>query len=446
MRRFAPVGLVLAGCLSGGGHANSPAREVTGGVAEPVGEGAVAKEEAPVVAPSGRAMVASEVICGRAVRCGTIGRSQLEECLKGPGASRMTLVWGYEDRLGIPALVAAGRLKKVEGSVEACLEFLAKAGCWFDRTQAPKGCGYGAQLGEYAPGVPPGGVCTRWEECIDGFCTAQTACEGVCKARSPIGGMCDSDQICGDDAFCWEGTCRARAGAGEECGGHWQWCREGLWCEGYQAESENVHHWRPARNGKCSPGRGEGESCVPEHTMEDELCRPGLFCNWGEDRPVCRKPLGEGDECGWMEACGEGLACVGLKLGGSHPAGHKFGVRARGRCGRTLDAGDACDPQAFVSGCPRSMVCDEQKKVCRGTGLAGDPCVSSWITKQYPNDVPLRTDSCFSSHYCEVKTRTCRPQVASGERCVPQKFGVEDDPCFLGKCDEKTRRCKPVCG
>ncbi|MBL9107580.1 MAG: hypothetical protein JNL82_42225 [Myxococcales bacterium] len=432
--------VLLAGCVAGGGPATEPAREVTASAVEAV------EQKTEAIASTAKALEMHEVICERAVRCGQIGRSQLADCLMGPDGSRLTLVWGFERSLRIPELVAQMRLRPVPGSAQACLEFLAKAPCVYDRTQAPEGCGHGSRVEQLAPTVRPGERCTRWEECIDGFCAAQTACEGVCVARSPVGGACGSGQICTDDAYCWQGTCRARAGAGEACGGHWQWCRDGLWCDGYRPESESRHHHRPEQQGKCSPGRGEGEPCAPEHSMEDELCAPGLFCDWGEDRPVCRRPLAEGEACGWLDACADGLHCAGLELGGGHPAGHKFGVRKRGACTRALDAGDACDPRAFVSGCPQAMRCDADKRVCRSTGHAGDPCVSSWVTKPQPPDVPLRNEGCFGGHYCEVATRTCQRQKLQGERCTPQKFGEEDSPCFLGECDASTRRCLVECG
>ena len=120
-------------------------------------------------------------------------------------------------------------------------------------------------------------------------------------------------------------------------------------------------------------------------------------------------------------------------------------MKTPGRCARVLDAGDACDAAAYISGCPASMTCDATKKVCRSTGHAGDPCASSWITKPQPDDAPLRNEGCFSSHYCDMKTRTCKVQLARGERCAPQPFGVEDEPCFLGKCDAKSRRCATRC-
>lgn len=436
------IGLLLAsGCLSGGGAAPAPAG-VEGVVAPaPVSEAAVA---APASVAVSGGLDAGEVVCARALRCGTIGRSQLAECRKGPG-SRLTLVWGYGEKLGIPALVEQGRLRVVPGAEQACLEFLARAPCRLDPATAPRGCDGAPGFALLAPGVAPGGTCTRWDECIGGYCSAQVGCEGVCVAMAPLGAACGSEQLCEPGTFCWEGVCRARAGVGAECGGHWQWCEDGLMCEGYQRAVDDGHERRPAVNGRCSAGKREGEGCVPPPTSSREVCGAGLYCDWGADAPVCRVPAAAGEACGTQDGCAEGLACAGLELGGYHPAGQRFAVRRRGRCTPTLDAGDTCDPRAFVSGCPAAMVCDEQARVCRSTGHAGDPCVSSWVTQPHAPDRPLRTDGCFGGHYCEVATRTCQPQLGRGQRCAPQEFGVADEPCFLGRCDASTRRCVHEC-
>ncbi len=448
VHRLTPATLAFAACLSGGPASAPTPGEIT------AAEVPVPGPAAPVAsaAKSRSVLDRTAVVCARAVKCGTIGRSQLEECHKGPAASRLTLVWGYDERLEGPASRSvAAKWVPDAGAEQACLEFLADAPCRHHRhhrhhrADKPRGCSEGRAEDGRAPSVSPGGACSRWDECIDGFCTAQVGCRGTCKARSQLGGPCGSDQICGEDAYCWEGRCEPRAGVGAACGGHWQWCRDGLFCDGYVPANDNDHAYTREVQGKCSAGKLLGEGCVPPRTTIDDVCARGMFCDWGSDEPVCRVPGRAGDECRWEGACADGLLCVGLILGGYHPAGQRYATRQAGRCGPSLDAGDACDPRAFVSGCPTAMTCDEQRRVCRSTGHAGDPCTSSWVTGQHPQDVPLRTDGCFSSHYCDVKTRTCRPQRAPGESCTPQKAGVEDDPCFLGECHPKQRRCVVAC-
>lgn len=440
MRGLAIGMLMLAGCTSsGGGAASTPALPAT----PSSGVGSV-----PVVAatptPRGPLKV-EDVVCERAVRCGLIGRAQLDECREGPGRSRLTLVWGYDERFERERQVAKGRIKLESADAQACLAFLVDAPCKVWPATFPAGCDDSGPEPVQIAAVPPGGACSRWEECIDGFCTAQTACEGFCKARSPVDGPCDEDQICREDAFCWEGRCRPRADVGAECRGHWQWCKDGLICDGYRKGNDDDHYHMPEQPGRCSAGKLVGEDCVPPRTAGREVCVLPLYCDWGADQPVCREHLAAGAECRWVDACAEGLACVGLVLGGVHPTGTRLGVRQSGRCAPMLDVGETCDPLAFISGCPEAAACDPQQRVCRSTGHAGDPCVSSWVLKPPPDDAPTRSQACFSSHYCHVRTRQCTPQLAMGARCEPVAFGVEDSPCFLGECDAKTRRCAAVC-
>jgi len=71
--------------------------------------------------------------------------------------------------------------------------------------------------------------------------------------------------------------------------------------------------------------------------------------------------------------------------------------------------------------------------------------VSSWITKPQPPDEPIVNDGCVAANYCDVATRTCKPALAVGAKCTPQRQGVEDDPCFISQCDPKTKRCTAKC-
>lgn len=427
--------LCLAACAPGGGQAERP-----DGAAEPVATAPVVAD--PVIASTGP-LDRTSVICDRAVRCGTIGRTQQGECRKGPGASRLTLVWGSSDMLGIPDLVANRRLIRDPEASQRCLEKLATAPCRWDRSAPRDDCD--SQGDSHAPAVAPGGVCTRWDECVDGFCTAQPGCTGVCVARSPRGGPCHENQLCRDDEYCHEGRCAPRAGVGEPCGGHWQWCQDGLFCDGYVAANDDDHAFRREQPGRCSAGRRRGEDCAPPEHVAGEVCGSGLFCDWGGERPVCSDPLAEGAQCRWIDACADGLVCAGLVLAGRHPAGRRYAASRPGRCTRSLDDGDACDPDAFVSGCPAAMTCDPQRRVCRSTGHVGDPCTSSWISTPQRDDVPPRTQACNSAHYCDVATRTCKLQLPLGARCEPVASGVEDSPCFLGDCDPKTRKCAAKC-
>lgn len=440
MRGLALTFVCLAACVPGGPADSPDVAPLPATAAAPT---------TPTTAPAPPAppgpLDRITVICDRAVRCGTIGRSQLDECREGPGRSRLTLVWGSEEMLGVPRLVAAKRMTPVPAATRACLAYLATAPCDLDRTKTPRSCSESG--GEVlAPAVPSGGACERWEECIAGHCSAQPACTGICIARSPIDGPCGNELLCTEDAFCHENRCRARAPVGAECRGHWQWCQDGLFCDGYRAANLDDHAYAPEQPGRCSAGKQVGESCVPGDAAPHDLCAAGLFCDWGVDRPVCTTPLAAGATCRSIDACADGLACAGLVLGGLHPAGRRYATRQPGRCTPVFDAGDPCDPAAFISGCPATMTCDGARRVCRSRGHAGDPCVSSWVTTPQRDDVPLQIDGCFSGHHCDVATRTCKLQLPLGAACKPVAFGKEDSPCFLGECDATTRKCAAVCG
>lgn len=194
--------------------------------------------------------------------------------------------------------------------------------------------------------------------------------------------------------------------------------------------------------GTCRAPREAGERC--DDAPEDH-CRVGLACRWGDPEPTCQPPLARGATCRWDDACADGLACVGLALHGVAEGHRHYKVARAGTCAPRLDAGDPCDPTAFVTGCPAAMRCDRATRQCRSTGHDGDACESSWITKPHADDEPLDVAACVSSDYCDVATRTCKRRLALGAACTRRTFGVEDEPCFLGRCDATTRRCISRC-
>ncbi len=374
------------------------------------------------------------VVCDRAVRCGIIGASQRAEC-EAPH-SRLTLVWGSPDLLGFDALIAKHHVHPDPGGEQRCLAELARASCRDPATDTICGIGFRPLV----PDVAPGGACTRWDECIDGFCSSQAACTGTCIARHPIGASCGANELCTDGTFCLDGTCRRRGVIGDACS-DWQSCSDALFCDGFRPANESTHDRSPEVPGVCKPPRGIGESCAG---AIDSHCRADLYCTWGDPAPTCQPTLARGAECRWLDACGDGLACRGLTLHGV-TSDHHYAVARAGMCGPMLDAGEPCDPTAFVSGCPSAMRCDGATKQCRSTGHAGDRCESSWITKPHPDGEPLDNAGCVSANYCDVATRTCKKHLAIGEACTPQTFGVEDEPCFLGKCDAATHHCVTTC-
>jgi hypothetical protein len=418
---------------------------VGGELAEPVPgvDGSTAVAALPPIADLDEfRRVARPVVCERNVRCGVLGRGQLADCLADDGTRRPDVVLGLWEELGIGAVVESGGLTWDAAGTSECVAFLAAAPCRYDPPDAPEDCQpyWPVLRAATAPGEP----CSRWEQCTDGFCPSQPGCSQRCVARAATGGACGSDMLCGEDDFCLDGTCVPQRGEGEECPGHWQACRDGLWCKGYVPENEDPEWGHPPIPGKCARPREVGESCAEPYDTDDH-CRFDLYCDWGMREPECRERLGEGAECRWLDACADGLACRGLRLGGRHPAGHRFDVLAGGTCLPFLDLGDGCDPEADVDGCPSSMTCDPAARTCGSTGHEGDPCESSWVPEGTPDDRPIRRRGCRGGLYCDVETRVCRRQLAEGEPCEPRRQN-EDETCFLSACDEHTGRCRPRCG
>jgi hypothetical protein len=376
--------------------------------------------------------------CRRMVRCGEIGASQLAECLLGEGQSPLP-VMDISDMLGIDELARQGRLVFDPSGTGACLAFWKSGRCHVDRFTLPAHCLGGAVPVYYKAAVPPGGKCTRWDECIDGYCSSQAACEGRCIGRTPRGQDCITH--CREGDFCPDGTCIPRGEEGEPCMGHWQACRDGLFCDGFRPATDDDEFPTRAIPGRCARPRGSGEPCLT--IRSEDICRAELFCDWGADAPTCRERLPQGAECRWIDACADGLTCVGLRLGGAGPHGSRRAVLSGGRCLPFADVGQPCEPDAYVTGCPASMACDQATRACRSSGHEGDPCDSSSCPPAGPGDPPCQHRVCWGAQYCDPRTKTCTKQLPVGAPCRPPRLGVDDEPCFLGECDRRTHRCRP---
>jgi hypothetical protein len=437
----------------GGIDAGEPAE--TADTAETADDGAgtaddaVAVAEATVYANVATAeaytQLATPLICERAIRCGTIGESQREDCLLGEGRSRLNLVWGFRDLLGIPELERQGRLAFEPSRTGECLTVLQTAHCNTAYHEAPPGCLAGPVPAYDVAAVAPGEPCTRWDECKDGFCSASGLCTGKCIAFAARGESCGANPhpLCGEEDFCDVSVCKPRGEEGDACPGHWQACRPGLFCEGWVPENDDPEWGHPERPGVCAKPKDVGAPCATERSS-DQVCRSELYCDWSQAAPVCSARLPVDAECRWLDACADGLTCAGLALGGRHPRYDRYGVVTPGRCVPWADAGDACDPSGPTTACPGSMTCDETTKTCRSTCHEGDPCDSSWCPPDSPEG-SCRPHGCCGGLYCDPQSRTCRRQLPPGERCVPTEFGVEDEPCFLGRCDPRRRRCDDQC-
>jgi hypothetical protein len=359
--------------------------------------------------------------CAWELRCGVIGSSQRERCLRDGEALRDRL-------LGVDRGLAAGRYHFDPERAAACLRLLAGASCQPDYAAAIADCLSGAVPGDLRPAVAPGGACERWEECVGGRCTGELGCPGTCVAHQPdTGAPCGPEQLCADGLYCARDTCQPRGDVGATCRGHWQACAPGLVCQGWTPAVEDRHHHAPERPGTCEPPRGVGQPCRRLALGDD--CEPDLFCDFADERPTCRARLPEGTACPWLEACADGLACDGILLA-AHAASNGSGVRAvqtPGVCRPHGDHGSACDPLAAATVCPSDTRCTPAG-TCARRGGDGDACRES--------------QDCLAYHWCDPQRRVCVAQGQPGDRCQPG--GTEQDgPCFLAECVRG--RCKARC-
>ncbi|SFF06870.1 hypothetical protein SAMN02745121_06763 [Nannocystis exedens] len=361
--------------------------------------------------------------CDRAVRCGEIGASERERCLREQPRARVLL--------GVERGLQAGRYRFDPARAAACLRLLAEAACAVDHEVLPAGCLGGAVPAGLLPAVAPGGACERWEECIDGRCTGELGCPGQCRAHTPAaGGPCGADTLCSDGLYCDRDVCRPRGDLGAPCDGHWHACRPGLVCQGYVAPVHEPHAYRRKQLGVCEARPDAGRPCHRVSLGHD--CAPAQFCDFSAAEPRCRARSPAGAACSWQDACADGLRCDGLRLSAAVNGAGERRLEAPGVCRPVADADAPCDPAAAETRCPIDMRCGDDGR-CRPRGDTGATC--------------RERNDCGPYHHCEPATRTCQPDAALGEPCRPDRGGGRGDagPCFLGACDPAARRCVGAC-
>lgn len=348
--------------------------------------------------------------CDRRVRCGEIGASERAACRADPDDAKAMgygAAWFREQTDAI----ARGRLRFDPGAFAGCLAAL-RGPCSADPT---------CKL--LVANVKPGGACTRWEECIDGHCSAQIGCTGRCIAHRKLGDTCGNDMLCDDATFCDNGRCVAKLASGARCRA-WNSCRDGLQCLGAHTEREEPGAPEIDVPGACTPAGAIGAACKPGYTRE---CADGLACDFATKQ--CTARVAKGGACRSPYTCADGLACAGLEAMWDPNSG-VWRVGTPGTCIAPLDLGGHCDVLAnpFATGCPGTATCDAKTGTCVHAALAGNACE--------PNG------GCRGNLYCSP-AKICAPRLAFGAACTPPPEGG-DDPCSLGRCDRKRRVCVPL--
>lgn len=213
-----------------------------------------------------------------------------------------------------------------------------------------------------------------------------------------VGELCDATLPCTDGTSCVEGTCVVGVDHGAACDAT-RPCLEPYECEA----------------GTCAgPRRNETESCDPEVV---DACGDGLMClghRYGHDclAPVVERgercvadgqcPAGQGcvrarcdvlpargESCTWSLGCADGLTCV------------EEGVSSRVCELPPRAEGDLCGHE----GCPDGLRCmpDARGRACRAQAEIGDPCDGA---------------VCAEGSYCSRTTNVCEPVGDEGDACT----------------------------
>jgi len=207
-----------------------------------------------------------------------------------------------------------------------------------------------------------------------------------------LGEACDETLPCADGTSCVDGACVAGVDHGAACDAA-RPCLEPYVCEA----------------GACAgPRRRDGASCDPEVV---DACGDGLAClghRYGHD---CLAPVEEpGERCDADGQCPAGQACV------------------RARCDALPERGAPCSASL---GCADGLTCVEQ-------GVSSRVCE---LPPRVERDL-CGHEGCPDGLRCvpDARGRTCRADAEIGDRCDPPG-GV----CAEGSyCSRDTNRCEPI--
>lgn len=212
-------------------------------------------------------------------------------------------------------------------------------------------------------------------------CTTDFDCAGV-------GSFCDTGRSC-------PGICTARVPTGEAC----------------------------ASIGGCEPGLYCHENTCAEFVAPGDVCNTGaLSCGFDAlclelsgGPPACHPVsevfvAAEGEACGAALGtfCGDGLVCTLAGSGEPHCVG-----RSTSGAPCVLSVPDSC---------PVAEYCDSASRRCSLLPLAGAPCL-----------IVEEEGYCGPGAECDLTSRTCVGQVATGEACT-SNAQCTFDVCFRGVC------------
>ena len=409
MRHFLAVVALLAGCTDNPQPPDLYTPWFTDDLAA-VADLAVAAPDLALTA-EGLPELLGKARCQYDARCGWRAASTEPACENAvvPGLA------AYPTAYSPAEAIAAGRLTLDSAAARACIAAWATAGCGLiDRAIADGECR------AYVAARTVGQSCLANAECVGGYCqgSVHDGCGGSCAAWIANGQPCDPAKPLCDaaTAVCLpsSSTCVALVGSGAPCGAN-ALCQHGLVCVDDPAADGGA-------TGFCRATGALGEPCV-NYRFGFSSCNPGLYCDDSGAAPsVCAKRKVSGDICGNVGVCADGLDCIGLDP--------RADPVIAGVCGAYLDAGHACNPAHFDSGCARDLRCDAATSTCVAAGLVNSDCSA--------------TGFCRDHLYCDTSGK-CSPVVPFAGTCVPPATANDPDPCDNSTCDPTTNKCTLVC-
>jgi len=235
-----------------------------------------------------------------------------------------------------------------------------------------------------APGGE-GAVCTQESHCADGFlcgCVGSLCNDEPDRCHAPQTRR--SGQRCRQDASCVQGVCLL--GAGGVCGdpqtsgaacGRTSECAEGLTCNrGFvpavctqlAVKGERCGDRRDCLGGLVCGFEGAEKVCMEPTGVEgtrcdrsvramETTCGHGLVCNLHHG--TCVSPANEGEPCGGVESCAEGLSC-------NH--GYEVSICT------PLSAMAQGDPCYSTDQCQEGLICGNSLCQAPGFRAQGDVC------------------------------------------------------------------------
>jgi hypothetical protein len=352
------------------------------------------------------------VHCDHGSRCGQIGASERDACI------RTAIANAAVHYAPVAAAVAAGRLTFDAASACTCLDHVLARDCANFGEDS-----YVAACDTMLRGaVAVGGSCDTFaqtggpHECA-GICMAgANSCTGTCQAPAAPS-PCGSGAACANGQTCVNGHCSA-GNAGEACAGGYHSqiiCKAPMVCNS------------TGLSGTCGAAVASGGDCGPGPNQ----CQHGLYCQLPlQGAQSCVPRAAEGESCeDYQGNCQDGLYC---KLANQNPP--------QGTCAKILDLGDPCDPNSpdgdIHGGCPADMYCPTDTMRCTSSPTyqdVGSACDSMSVCRSLSWDL-----------VCEAASQRCMLAIAPGQPCTPPPQGGPE-PCFFGRCDATTMRCVAVC-